>query len=97
MEFTGMGIIAIYLGAINLIAFAAYGIDKRKAAHDKWRTPERKLIMLAVLGGGVGAWAGMSLFRHKTKHTKFRVLVPLFTILWIAALAACGWYYYLYR
>ncbi len=97
MEFTVTKIIAIYLAVINLAAFAAYGIDKWKAAHDRWRIPEARLILMAALGGGAGSWAGMSIFRHKTKHAKFRVLVPLFTVLWIGALAAWGWYYYLHR
>lgn len=91
-----MSIIAIWLAAINLLAFGAYGIDKWKAVHDKWRTPERTLVLLAAAGGGLGAWLGMKVFRHKTKHTLFRVLVPLFTVLWIAGLITCSYYFYVY-
>ena len=80
-------IVLLYLLVINVISFTAYGVDKWKAKHDRWRTPEVTLILLAVIGGALGAFTGMKLFRHKTQHWKFRILVPLFLILWIAALA----------
>lgn len=76
----------IYLFAINVIAFAAYGIDKWKAKHGKWRISEMTLILLAFIGGALGALFGMKVFRHKTQHWKFRVLVPLALVLWIAAM-----------
>ena len=66
---------------INLISFAAYGIDKRRARKDKWRIPESTLLMLAFIGGALGALAGMLVFHHKTRHWKFRMLVPLFLVL----------------
>ena len=65
---------------INLLAFALYGIDKRKAKRSAWRIPEATLLLVAALGGSLGALLGMEFFRHKTKHWKFRVLVPLFLI-----------------
>lgn len=80
-------IIIIYLVAINLVAFAAYGIDKWKAQHNRWRIPEATLIMLAVIGGALGAFLGMKMFRHKTQHWKFRILVPLLLVLWIVVIA----------
>lgn len=76
----------IYLLAINVIAFAAYGIDKWKARHGKWRISEMTLILLAFVGGALGAMAGMKVFRHKTRHWKFRILVPLALVLWMAAM-----------
>lgn len=81
-----------YLLAINVVAFAAYGIDKHKARHNKWRIPEATLLCLAALGGALGALLGMRLWHHKTKHWKFRILVPLFLALWLAAI---GYYLYL--
>lgn len=81
----------IYLGVINLITFAAYGIDKHNARAGKnastgysvkKRIPEKILIGLAALGGSVGAFAAMQLFRHKTKHALFVVGVPLCFLLW---------------
>lgn len=69
---------------VNLLAFALYGIDKLKAKKGAWRIPESALLLVAFLGGSAGALLGMEVFRHKTKHAKFKVLVPLFLILHIA-------------
>ena len=72
------------LAAVNLLAFALYGIDKAKAKRGAWRIPEATLLLVAFLGGSFGALLGMEVFRHKTRHLKFRILVPLFLILHIA-------------
>ena len=63
----------IYIIIINIIAFIMYGSDKRKAIQGSFRTPEKVLI-------GVGAYAGMHMFHHKTKHAKFFIGVPLIII-----------------
>jgi len=68
----------------NLITFAMYGIDKRKAQMKKWRISESTLILCAFLMGAVGALGGMSVFRHKTNHLKFKLLVPLALVMNIA-------------
>lgn len=81
-----MKFIIIILLIINLVAFAAFGVDKWKAEHGKWRIPEATLLGLAFFGGSIGALAGMYLFHHKTKHKKFTVLVPIFLILHICLL-----------
>ncbi len=70
----------------NAFVFVLYGADKRKAKKDAWRIPERTLLLTAFLFGGVGAFLGMLVFRHKTKHTSFTVLVPLFAFLGFAAM-----------
>ena len=72
-----MRVLIYYLLGINLLTFFIYGIDKWKAKRDKWRVPEATLLMLAALGGSVGALLGMSVFHHKTKHKKFLIGVPL--------------------
>ena len=76
-------ILLIYLLFINLLGFVLYGVAKAKSKHKgSRRIPERTLLWVARLGGGVGCWLGMMLFRHKTKHTRFMVLVPLWTVVW---------------
>lgn len=73
----------IYLTAINAITFLLYGIDKFKAQHDRWRIPESVLIGLAIIGGSIGAWLGMIIWRHKTQHKKFKYGIPLILIIQI--------------
>lgn len=63
---------------------AVYFADKRFAVVHRWRVPERVLLLLALLGGGAGAFFAMTVFRHKTKHIKFIILVPLTIILHMA-------------
>lgn len=75
-----------YLIAINIIAFIIYGIDKWKAKKNRWRIPEKTLLLLAAIGGSIGSWAGMMIWRHKTKHLKFTIGVPLIFILQFALL-----------
>ncbi len=79
-----MKTILLILVVVNLFAFVLYGIDKAKAKRGAWRIPEATLLLAAFLGGSLGALLGMELFRHKTKHAKFKILVPLFLILHIA-------------
>lgn len=78
----------IYLAAVNLLAFFAYGTDKRRAVKGHWRIPESTLLLLAALGGSVGALAGMHLFHHKTRKVKFKYGVPLILVVELLALAA---------
>lgn len=66
----------IYLAVANVIAFALYGLDKYKAKTGAWRIPEKTLLGIAVIGGSVGALAGMNFFRHKTKHWYFKYGLP---------------------
>lgn len=74
-------IICIYLLLTNLITFITFGIDKSKAKKHAWRIPEKTLFLLALLGGGIGAWLGMYTFHHKTKHTTFVFGIPLITFI----------------
>lgn len=70
-------ILLIFLLIINIITLITYGLDKWRAKKNKWRIPERTLILLAVIGGSIGALTGMYGFRHKTQHLKFKIGVPL--------------------
>lgn len=78
--------VSIYIILINLIAFVVFGIDKRKARKGQWRVPESTLFILALIGGSIGALLGMLAFRHKTKHRKFTIGIPLILALQIALL-----------
>ena len=78
--------VSIYIILINLIAFVVFGIDKRKARKGQWRVPESILFILAIIGGSIGALLGMLAFRHKTKHRKFTIGIPLILALQIALL-----------
>lgn len=76
--------IILYLIAINVVTFLVYGLDKWKAKRDAWRIKESTLLLLAVVGGSVGALLGMQVFRHKTKHVQFTVGVPVILLVQIA-------------
>lgn len=62
---------------VNVITFVVYGIDKLKAKKGKWRVPETTLLLLAIIGGSVGAWCGVKVWHHKTMHLKFKYGIPL--------------------
>lgn len=79
-------ILIIYLVAINAVTFFVYGIDKWKAKHSKWRITEASLLLLAALGGSIGAWLGMQIWHHKTMHKKFKYGIPLIFIAQIAVI-----------
>ena len=73
--------IIIYILLINLLGFFAMLIDKKKAQKGKWRIPEKTLLIITLLGGGVGTILGMYMFRHKTKKLKFTIGFPVILIL----------------
>lgn len=79
-----MKYLLIYLALINLVTLIVYGADKRKAKKGKWRVPEKTLFLLAIIGGSIGALAGMYLFHHKTKHWYFKWGIPAILLLQIA-------------
>lgn len=79
-------ILFIYLLIANVITFAIYGIDKWKARHDRWRVPESVLILLAIIGGSLGALLAMRMFHHKTKKNKFAFGIPIILVLQISAM-----------
>lgn len=70
-----------YLLAINALSFILFGLDKYKAKKGKWRISEATLLMIAVIGGSIGAWSGMRLWHHKTMHKKFKYGIPVIMIM----------------
>ena len=77
-------IIAGVLLIWNLCTFILYAVDKSRAKNNKWRISEATLVGVAFLMGALGAFLGMSLLRHKTKHIKFKVLVPVALVINVA-------------
>ena len=73
-----------YLLVVNTLTFLLYGIDKYKAKKARWRISETTLLMMAVIGGSIGAWAGMRLWHHKTMHKKFKYGIPFIILLQVA-------------
>lgn len=78
-----MKLVFTYLFLINAAGFLIMLIDKQKARKNRWRIPERVLIGIATVGGSLGIMAGMRIFRHKTRHEKFTVGVPVILALQI--------------
>ena len=90
MEILEYHILLWYVIGINTGAISIYGWDKFCAIHRRWRIPEKILLLIAVSGGSAGALMAMLLFRHKTRHKKFRYGVPFILILQIAG--SLYWY-----
>ena len=84
-------LVLLYLIIVNAAAFLLMLADKLKAKRGAWRIPEATLMGMAAIGGSIGALAGMYLFRHKTKHIKFTLGIPVILIgqialvIWMAA------------
>ena len=72
-----MKLILLYLLIINAAGFLSMLLDKHKAKKNAWRIPEKTLLLIACLGGSIGSILGMQLFRHKTRHLKFSLGLPL--------------------
>ena len=81
----------LYFLTINALGFLLMLVDKHKARKNRWRIPEATLMGVAVLGGSIGSLIGMYTVRHKTKHLKFAIGIPLILILQLAAA------YFVYR
>lgn len=73
--------LVIYFFIINLFAIFLMKYDKVKAINNQYRISEKTLFLIALILGGIGIYIGMYLFRHKTKHVKFTVGIPLIIIL----------------
>lgn len=78
-------LILFYLMLINAVGLLIMLADKQKARANAWRIPEATLMTVAILGGSVGVFLGMRLFRHKTRKPKFTLGVPVIMILQVCA------------
>ena len=82
-------ILLYYMTIINVLAFILYGIDKKRAEKEKYRIPESRLLLVAIIGGAFGAMAGMLIFHHKTRKSRFRKVVPIFLVIYVVLTAFC--------
>ena len=71
-----MELLLYYFVCVNVLTFFVYGIDKWQARQGKWRISEATLLSFAVIGGSIGAWLGMRVWRLKTMHKKFKYGIP---------------------
>ena len=90
-----MKIFLVFYALMTIVTFVLYGVDKSKAKKGQWRIPEKTLLLFAACFGGLGAFLGMKLFRHKTKHTSFKILVPTFMIVQFILIAAGVYFLYI--
>lgn len=80
---------SLFLMIWNLIVFLVYGLDKGKARKGSYRISEKTLLLMTYVGGGLGAWAGGTHFRHKTQKKYFQqawavgVLIDALLIYWM--------------
>lgn len=70
-------ILIIYLVVMTGVGMVAMAVDKAKAMAKKWRTKESTLFLISLIGGSLGTWLGMYVFRHKTRHWYFVFGMPL--------------------
>ena len=82
-----MRLLVIYLLIINALGFLLMLIDKYKARKNLWRIPEKTLLGVALMGGSIGSYAGMQIFRHKTKHPRFYIGIPVIMAVQLIAVA----------
>ncbi|MDZ5712426.1 DUF1294 domain-containing protein [Jeotgalibacillus haloalkalitolerans] len=74
-------LLTVYYFILSVVGFISMRVDKKRARNEQYRISEKALWTIALLGGALGSWAGMNVFRHKTKHVSFRVGMPVLVIL----------------
>ena len=79
-----MEILKTYLVMMNALGLAVMGLDKQKAIRNEWRIPEKTLFLVSAIGGSIGTFLGMYLFRHKTKHWYFVIGMPAILLVHVA-------------
>jgi len=85
-------LLLLYLIIVNFICLLLFFVDKKRAQSGRYRIRERDLFLWALVGGAPGGWLGMYLFRHKTRHFKFKFGFPLIILLQLGII----YYIYLY-
>lgn len=85
-------ILVAYIIVINIIGWVLPIIDKKKAQNNQWRIRESTLFIVSALGGSIAMLASMKKFRHKTKHKRFMIGIPLIIAVQIILLTAAGFF-----
>lgn len=83
-------ILLAYLAIVNLVSFSLMGLDKKKARDKKYRLSEKNLLTWVIIGGSLGGFIGMHIFRHKTKHLQFKFGFPLILLVHLLILGFLG-------
>lgn len=73
----------LYIMGMSIFSMLLMYIDKTRARKNQYRISERTLWLFAVIGGAIGATIGMNMFRHKTKHTAFKIGLPILSVIQI--------------
>lgn len=76
-----MKYVLLYLFLVNAAGFLFMLADKHRARKKQWRIPEATLMGIAAMGGSIGALLGMYAFRHKTRHPKFYMGIPVLLVI----------------
>ena len=84
----GSRMLVVYMAVINVLTFAAFGMDKRAAVHNRWRTRESTLLGLSAVGGACGGLIGMYVFHHKTKKPAFAIGLPAMIVIHVLLILA---------
>lgn len=71
----------LYFFILNLASYLLIWHDKNKAQKGQWRISEKSFFMLALMGGSLGVYYGMKVFRHKTRHLSFKYGMPLLIVI----------------
>ena len=79
-----------YIIVINIIGWVLPIVDKKRAKNNKWRIRESTLFVISAMGGSAAMLASMKKFRHKTKHKRFMIGIPLIIVVQIILLTAAG-------
>ena len=85
-----MEILIVSIVILNIIGFAAMAADKNRAKAKIRRVPESTLMFFAIVGGSIGVFLGMRICRHKTRHAKFFIGVPIIMVIQIVAVIYCA-------
>lgn len=92
LEYSKIDLIIYYLILINLISFLTFALDKNRARKNKWRTPEKSLMTLSIMGGSLGSLIGVYLMKHKTQRKKFTLGIPIILLIQAILVGLCKFY-----